>query len=291
MLVGRVEGASLPTSMETLTPPRGASLARRLASTLLLLPVFVWVVAFAPGWVFTLMVVLVGALGQWEFTRMFGGAGLPAFSGIGLVGGAAVTASFVLPDAAPVALSVVVLASLVAALGRPAGTAPAWQAAAITIFGVCYVNWLLGHALWLRTLGNGVEWILLLVWVTWIGETAAYLVGSAVGRHKLAPAISPKKTVEGALAQLVVSPLAALAADAWFAPSLSGWEPVAVGLVLGVVGQVGDLVESLLKRSVGTKDTGRLIPGHGGILDRVDGLLFNTPVLFYYLSHGRGLAS
>ena len=72
-------------------------------------------------------------------------------------------------------------------------------------------------------------------------------------------------------------------------PLLSGREAVGIGLVLGVVGQVGDLVESLLKRSVGTKDTGQLIPGHGGLLDRLDGLLFNAPVLFYYVSHGRPL--
>ena len=113
------------------------------------------------------------------------------------------------------------------------------------------------------------------------GETAAYLVGSTAGRHRLAPLVSPKKTVEGAVAQLVVSVLAAVIAHAWFFHALGLARRGGVGLVLGVSGQIGDLVESALKRSVGTKDTGSLIPGHGGMLDRIDGLLFNTPVLFY----------
>jgi phosphatidate cytidylyltransferase len=158
----------------------------------------------------------------------------------------------------------------------------------VTAFGIAYVNWLLGYAFWLRDLEAGKEWVLLLVLVTWLGETAAYLVGSVLGRHALAPLVSPKKTVEGAAAQLVVSVVAALIARAWFFPALPLSGAVLVGLMLGVVGQVGDLVESALKRSVGVKDTGRLIPGHGGMLDRIDSLLFNTPVLFYYAVHVRG---
>ena len=114
-------------------------------------------------------------------------------------------------------------------------------------------------------------------------------VGSLIGRHKLAPRISPGKTVEGAVAQLVASLLAALTAGGWLFPALVLRDAIVVGLLLGVLGQVGDLVESALKRSVGTKDTGQVIPGHGGILDRIDGLLFNAPALFYYVTYGRAL--
>lgn len=283
--MARVEGVPLTASVESPTS-RGGTLTRRLGSTALLLPIFVWVVAGAPAWAFTVLVLVVGALGQWEFLRMFERAGIPMLRGVGLVGGLAVTASFGVPALAPVALSVVVLGALCAGLGLP-GDRPAWEPVIVTAFGVCYVNWLIGYALRLRALPEGVEWILLLVWVTWIGESAAYMVGSTLGRRKLAPRISPKKTVEGAVAQLVASPLAALVAQAWFAPMLSGAEAVAIGLMLGVVGQAGDLAESLLKRSVGTKDAGGLIPGHGGILDRIDGLLFNTPALFYYVACSR----
>jgi phosphatidate cytidylyltransferase len=112
-----------------------------------------------------------------------------------------------------------------------------------------------------------------------------------MGRHKLAPSISPRKTVEGALAQLVMSVLAAVGARATFFPALSLESAVVVGLLLGVVGQAGDLLESAIKRSVGTKDTGRLIPGHGGMLDRMDSLLINTPVLLYYATYARSLSA
>jgi phosphatidate cytidylyltransferase len=116
-------------------------------------------------------------------------------------------------------------------------------------------------------------------------------VGSLFGRRKLAPVLSPKKTIEGAVAQFAVSIIAAVVAATWFVSALTPWQATAVGALLGVAGQVGDLAESALKRSVGTKDAGHVIPGHGGILDRVDGLLFNTPVLFYYAAYGRAWQS
>jgi phosphatidate cytidylyltransferase len=258
---------------------------------MVLLPVFLWIVMAGPVWLFGTTIVLLGALAQWEFTGMFERAGVRTFRAIGLVGGVVVTASFALPVSERVAFTAVLLVVLATTVWRRSGDRIDWRPAAITVLGICYVNWLFGYGFWLRDLDLGKEWVLLLVWVTWLGETAAYLVGTAVGRHALAPTISPKKTVEGALAQLVVSVLAALAAQAWFFHGLATRDAVVVGVLLGVVGQVGDLVESALKRSVGTKDTGRLIPGHGGMLDRIDSLLFNTPVLFYYAAHVRALAS
>jgi phosphatidate cytidylyltransferase len=143
-----------------------------------------------------------------------------------------------------------------------------------------YIGVLLGHALLLHQLPGGPLLILFLLVVTWAGETAAYAAGSLVGRHRLAPRISPGKTIEGALSQVVVSVAAALACGG-LVPSWSPAATAGVGLILGIVGQVGDLAESGIKRSVGAKDAGRLIPGHGGLLDRIDGLLFNTPTLFY----------
>ena len=281
-------GVPLSPPSEAAKPRGSAALAKRVLSTAVLLPAFVWVVAWAPAAVFVGMVTLLGALGHWEFLRMFQRAGIPVLTTVGVVGGAAVTASFALPPVVPLAFSLVALGILVAGLARAGGVPRVWEPIAITLAGVCYVNWLLGHAVELHGLAAGTSWIWLLVWVTWIGETTAYFVGSLLGRRKLAPAISPKKTVEGALAQLVISPLAALAAQPLLGSTLTAAEAVGLGLVLGVVGQVGDLVESALKRSVGAKDAGQLIPGHGGILDRLDGLLFNTPVLFYYVAYTRG---
>jgi phosphatidate cytidylyltransferase len=290
--MSQAEGVRIPHPVEATRPSRSAALVRRLLSTLVLLPLFVWMVIDGPMWLFGAAMVLVGALGQWEFTGMFERAGVRTLRLIGLVGGSVLTASFALPISERMTFTAVLLA--ICAIGflraEAAGRA-AWEPVAVTLFGVCYVNWLLGYTFWLRDLEHGVEWILLLVSVTWLGETAAYLVGSTLGRHKLAPSISPRKTIEGAVAQLVMSGLAALGARAWFFPALSLDGALVAGLLLGVVGQAGDLIESAIKRSVGTKDTGRLIPGHGGMLDRVDSLLVNTPVLFYYATYARSLGA
>lgn len=290
--MSQAEGVRIPHPVEAARPSRSAALVRRLLSTLVLLPLFVWMVIDGPMWLFGAAMVLVGALGQWEFTGMFERAGVRTLRLIGLVGGSVLTASFALPISERVTFTAVLLA--ICAIGflraEAAGRA-AWEPVVVTLFGVCYVNWLLGYTFWLRDLEHGVEWILLLVSVTWLGETAAYVVGSTLGRHKLAPSISPRKTIEGAVAQLVMSGLAALGARAWFFPALSLDGALVAGLLLGVVGQAGDLIESAIKRSVGTKDTGRLIPGHGGMLDRVDSLLVNTPVLFYYATYARSLGA
>ena len=153
--------------------------------------------------------------------------------------------------------------------------------AVIGLSSLCYVGILMGHTLLLQQLPDGRGLLLFLLGVTWAGETAAYAVGSLVGRHKLAPRISPGKTVEGAVAQFVVSGLAAWALRG-IVPGWSEVQTLGAGLLLGSVGQVGDLAESAIKRSVGAKDAGGAIPGHGGLLDRIDGLLFNIPALFYY---------
>jgi len=285
--MARAEGVSLGTGVEGASASRMAGLGKRILSTLVLLPIFVWIVMAGPPWLYGAMIVAVAARGQWEFTGMFARAGVRTFRLAGLLGGTLVTTSFAPSVSERPAFTLVLLGLVAASLYRSAGDSVAWQPLAVTLLGVCYVNWLLGYGFWLRALEHGIEWVLLLVWVTWLGETAAYLVGTVLGRRKLAPVISPRKTVEGAFAQLVASVLAAVAASAWFFPALGRWQAVTVGALLGVAGQVGDLAESALKRSVGTKDTGHLIPGHGGILDRVDGLLFNTPVLFYYASCAR----
>jgi len=187
------------------------TLAKRVGSAALFLPFFVWLVEFAPAWLFPAFVVLVGVVGQWEFTRMFDRAGSEVYLWLGLPAGAAVTASFAVPGAGPAVLTLTVAAFLSAGLAKPRLSGQAWEPCALTLLGVFYVNWLLGYSLWLRALPNGASWVFLLVWVTWVGESAAYLVGTTIGRRKLSPGISPAKTVEGAIAQLVVSLPAALA--------------------------------------------------------------------------------
>lgn len=121
---------------------------------------------------------------------------------------------------------------------------------------------------------RGLAWLLVVILVTWLGDTFAYLVGRAVGRRPLIPRVSPKKTVEGLLGGLVGAAATGALAVALFGLGVSWWIGGLLGLVLGTVGVVGDLAESLIKRQAGVKDSGTLIPGHGGMLDRLDALLF-----------------
>lgn len=261
---------------------------RRLASTLVLLPVFLLILMQAPAALFDALVVLVSALALWELTRMLELGGRPVHRVLAVVAGAAVTAAFAAASrtADPFVLPGFVLAVAVAAvLAAPifGRLAPATEPAANTLLAVLYIGWLLGYGILLRhSAPRGDELVLFVVGVTWIGETMAYVVGSTLGRHKLAPVISPRKTVEGAIAQVAASVLAAAGLGAWLLSGCGVLSMLGGGALLGIVGQVGDLTESVIKRSVGTKDTGGIIPGHGGVLDRIDSLLFNLPAFYYF---------
>ena len=153
--------------------------------------------------------------------------------------------------------------------------------------GVFYVGGLLvAMPLLHRDLASGHLWVATAIAVTFANDTGAYLFGRTLGRHKLAPAISPGKTIEGAVGGLLVGIAYMLVARATYFPSLTLRDAVAIGVAAGVLGPSGDLLESMMKRSVGAKDSGRLIPGHGGILDRIDALLF---VGAYVYLHARFL--
>ncbi|WP_119334076.1 phosphatidate cytidylyltransferase [Geobacter sulfurreducens] len=148
--------------------------------------------------------------------------------------------------------------------------------------GFLYVPLLLTHLAWLRALPDGVGWIFLVLVIVMSGDTAAYYVGSNLGRHKLYPSVSPNKSVEGAIGGLLGSLAGTFVARLTFFPGLTVLDCIATALLLGVLGQVGDLFESLLKRSFGVKDSGTIVPGHGGILDRLDSILFAVPAAYYY---------
>jgi len=156
-----------------------------------------------------------------------------------------------------------------------------------TLAGVLYVGVLLTFVALLKRRADGVhgEWVFLTMTLTWFADTGAYFAGRALGRHKLYPAISPGKTVEGAVGGLLGSVLALVIAKLWYLSGvLAWWDCLALALPAGALGQVGDLCESMIKRAYGVKDSGVILPGHGGILDRVDALLFSAPYVFFYAS-------
>jgi phosphatidate cytidylyltransferase len=260
---------------------------KRVGSAAVLIPVFVWITMGAPSWVFQLLVVAASVVACLELARMFERTGRPINTWLTVGVGGALTASFATSLYGITSFGgrdLVLLLGVGLICSAPLWTSgkPQVESTANTLFGAIYVGLLLGYAIWLHGGASGPQLVLFLVGVTWAGESAAYLVGSSLGRRRLAPILSPRKTFEGAAAQVVVSVAMALALSAWLLPGCGLVGAAGAGVVLGVIGQIGDLAESAIKRSIGTKDTGGLIPGHGGMLDRIDSLLFNAPALYLY---------
>jgi phosphatidate cytidylyltransferase len=155
-----------------------------------------------------------------------------------------------------------------------------------TIAEILYVGWFLSYFVTLRGLDNGRNWVFLAVFASWGSDSAAYFIGSAFGKHKMAPAISPKKSWEGciggAVGAIAVSLLFLLNTPLQLSAHVNWLQLVIIGLLVSIFGQVGDLVESLFKRNTGAKDSGNIFPGHGGMMDRIDSLVFAV-ILVYYI--------
>jgi phosphatidate cytidylyltransferase len=160
----------------------------------------------------------------------------------------------------------------------------------ITAFGIFYVGFTLSSIASTRALPAGEFFVCFVVLVTWAADTGAYYIGTLWGKHLLAPSISPKKTVEGVIGGLALAMIASLLAHVWFLPQLSLVDTVILGTLLAGAGLVGDLFESAMKRRVGVKDSGGILPGHGGMLDRLDSLLFTAPTFYYYVTCIRGVS-
>jgi len=154
----------------------------------------------------------------------------------------------------------------------------------LTLGGVLYISFLLSHVVMLRAIpGSGMRAVITLFFVTWMGDSGAYFIGILGGKHKLFPRISPKKSIEGFMGGVLVSCLAIFISQSWL--SLPFLHSVILGVLIGVTGQLGDFFASMLKREMKRKDFGFILPGHGGVLDRFDSLLFTTPVFYYYLKY------
>ncbi|MDY6792315.1 MAG: phosphatidate cytidylyltransferase [Thermodesulfobacteriota bacterium] len=151
--------------------------------------------------------------------------------------------------------------------------------------GVIYIPLLLSFLVLIRNQADGMIWIFLILAVIFAGDTSAYYFGSYLGRHKLCPAVSPAKTVEGSIGGLAANLLVGSLVKYFFLPTLPWTSSLLFFVVIGIAGQVGDLFESMLKRSSKVKDSGGLLPGHGGFLDRIDALLFAAPVAYFFKSY------
>lgn len=190
------------------------------------------------------------------------------------------------PDAPLVALTAATLLFAIIELFAHKEIKTATANTGLLLFGMLYVPLLLTSlALIKRFPSYGAEWIVLAMATTWVADTGAYGVGRAIGKRKLYPAISPGKSIEGAIGGVFFATVAGVVAKLWFLPILT-WVDVALICVPGsMLGMIGDLVESMIKRGYGVKDSGKAIPGHGGLLDRIDALLFVVPYVYLYAQY------
>ncbi len=263
-------------------------LHKRVVSALLFLPVFYLVAWKLPPAYFTALLIAAVIVGLHEFYRMAKARGHHPEVVLGMVLGALVVLDYYRPlfpgwgKFSLVAASL--LAIMVARLFSSRPVDGALEDIAHTVLGVFYVALLFSYQIGIRLGVNGKQWLVFLYFVIWASDIGAYSVGIPFGRHRLYEKVSPKKSMEGFVGALVASAGMALLCRIWFMPPIGMTEAVWLGLLLAVVGTIGDLTESLFKRAAGVKDSGDIIPGHGGILDRMDSMLFAAPVLYYYLS-------
>jgi phosphatidate cytidylyltransferase len=271
-------------------------LKKRIITALWFVPLLVIVVWFGgePG--FTALMVTFGILAALEFYRMVATSEAPPFTYFGLIW----TAFFILSRNSellslfetrfgsgllmPLLLTSAVVLPLIGLLSRrqKEGAFTTW---AWTIAGILYVGWLLSYLVALRGLDSGRNWVFFALFITWASDTTAFFIGRRFGRHKLAPNISPGKTWEGTIGGIVGAIIMSILffTSTPFHLPLVYWQAIVLSILVSIFGQVGDLVESLLKRNMGVKDSGRLLPGHGGILDRLDSIIFAGIVVYYYV--------
>ena len=259
----------------------------RLLTALVLMPVLWVIIKMAPPWIFIGVAVLAISVALWECYRILDGRGAQAFRWVGLAASWAIAGSFLAerPLFGP-ALPLIAgtMLTLTLAMWRRANPAEMLEASLKTVFPLLFVGLALGYLVGLRAMPgeDGKDVLMFLFLCVISADSFAYYTGKTVGRHRMAPRLSPKKTWEGALAGIAGSLIAALVAHLWFYQRLPLEHALILGLALGLAGMLGDLAESLLKRACQVKDSSHLLPGHGGLLDRMDSLLFAGPILYYY---------
>jgi phosphatidate cytidylyltransferase len=262
---------------------------KRVLSSIVLIPILYVIVWELPPVYFAGLVVVAAVIGQNEFYRMARNRGIRPQVVLGIIFGVLIALSFYpgfslfRGTGAAFCITAGMFSIMSARLFSPRPVDGALEDIAVTLLGIFYIALLFGFQVAIRKYDDGKQWIVFLYLVIWASDTGAYYIGTLLGKHKLYPKISPKKSVEGLIGGMIAAAGAGLLCRAWFLPAVSFEEAAVLGIVLAVAGTLGDFVESLFKRSVGVKDSGNLIPGHGGILDRMDSMLFAAPVLYYYL--------
>ena len=257
---------------------------KRVLTAAALVPIVLYVVLLANPWVLWTVVAAAAFLSYREYREMVRAAGFGDPGPIGYRAGLVLLAT-ALPGTPPGAGVLVIVAAAIAAMAlamRAGDLAHALPRASASVLGVVYIFGCWSYAIPLYRVNR--HWLMYALLVCWVGDMGAYYVGRAFGRHRLAERVSPKKSWEGAAASVAASVLLAGGYLVYFVRGVAWWHVVLLSALANAAGQIGDLAESAIKRGVGVKDSGSLLPGHGGFLDRVDSTLFVLPVVWVYLS-------
>ncbi|MEO8378486.1 MAG: phosphatidate cytidylyltransferase [Acidobacteriota bacterium] len=247
-------------------------------------PIVIWLIGWSHPIVFNSVIALVGVLAMYEFIQLGRAKGYHIPLVLCVVVMLIIMSAFVLEELSVelgmFAALLFIPASYVFSRGPVEESLPS---SAVAVLATTYVGLLGGSLIRLRhDFAEGWKLVFFLLLVVWLGDSGAYYVGKKFGRHKLSPLISPKKTVEGLAGGIATSIVAAIVIHFTFFSAFPLLHAIIAGVILSVAGVVGDLAESMWKRSAAVKDSGTLLPGHGGFLDRFDSILFTAPILYCY---------
>ncbi|NQT73823.1 MAG: phosphatidate cytidylyltransferase [Chloroflexi bacterium] len=259
-------------------------LRQRVISAVVAIPIILAAIWFGDPWL-SIVVALFVLLGAFEFYRLGNSAGWQPFTIIGIV----LALLFILnthsddEKTTPLLITGAVLIPLARIIwqydGQKAFVNWTW-----TVAGIFYVGWMMSHIVQLRDMDDGRDWVIIAIFATFASDTSAYFTGRALGKHKMAPAISPGKTWEGAIGGLLGAAIATVVLAIITGIDEIGYlKIIPLGFLISIFAQAGDLTESALKRNASAKDAGSLIPGHGGVLDRLDSLIFTVVLVYYYV--------
>ncbi|MDD5466523.1 MAG: phosphatidate cytidylyltransferase [Anaerolineales bacterium] len=271
-------------------------LVSRLLVAIVLLPLGLLVIAYG-GWLYALVIAGIMGLAGWEYVKLFRAGGLQPAGVLVPTGAMALVLGRYWNgfESAPWLLSFLILAGMIHHLvAYECGRDQAATDFNVTLGGVLYLGWIGAYLISLRTLPEGEWWVLLALPAVWLADTGAYFIGRRFGKRRLSPRLSPKKSWEGYLAGVVTATLGtALLAALWRigagpATEILPWRGAVLGLALSVLTPLGDLGESMIKRQMGVKDSSNLIPGHGGVFDRIDswlwgGVLGYTIIVWFFI--------
>ena len=253
--------------------------AKRLLTAAVLVPVFYIYITKLPGIWFDGLAAVMGMIALWEFMHFYGAPSAMKLTGMAL--GLFFLAGAALSGRVPAGIYSFLLLIAVTIRLFKSGPPSALKEISTVVVALLYIPGLIVYQMFLRDLG--AQWVIFLYGTVWIGDSAALYVGHALGKRKLYPEVSPNKTVEGAIASMAGGAAAGFAAGMVFQLGISPAAAAGLGLLMGTIAIAGDLVESMFKRDAGVKDSSHMLPGHGGMLDKLDGTLFSAPILYWAL--------